>query len=234
MDSLQCLGLILDPNWEQPSVDYPYDGQIDVGHLQEYAQSIEYLRLEDSDATWLTYESSNQAAQFYNFFEHASNLKQLALSGPAIDNKNEVAEFLDIIKPLTALRIFKTQMFFVDDDIPGGSNPNIPSADLLLAAVVITVSGLPSQLFEEKTFAFLRLEQIGPDCGKTFVAVKIEPHMVKHHVTCADILEEETFVLDGEIIAEPCTACKAKMKAMVGLGDRSGKHGGIDLCGRGD
>lgn len=75
-------------------MDYPYDGQIDVGHLQEYAQSIEYLRLEDSDATWLTYESSNQAAQFYNFFEHASNLKQLALSGPAIDNKNEVAEFL--------------------------------------------------------------------------------------------------------------------------------------------
>lgn len=114
------------------------------------------------------------------------------------------------MKPLTALRIFKTQMFFVDDDTPGGSNSNIPFADRLveqvankifntafpqLAAVVITVSGLPSQMFEEKTFAFLRSEQIGPDGGKTFVAMKIEPHMIKHHVECADILEEERFVL---------------------------------------
>lgn len=100
-------------------------------------------------------------------------------------------------------------MFFVDDDTPRRSNPDIAYASRLveqitnkifntafpqLAAVVITVSGLPSQIFEDKTFAFLRSEQIGLDGGKTFVAVKVEPHMVKHHVACADILEEERFV----------------------------------------
>jgi hypothetical protein len=100
-------------------------------------------------------------------------------------------------------------MFFEENDAPPRPNPNIPFADRLveqmankifntafpqLAAVVITVSGLPSKIFEDKTFAFLRSEQIGPDGGKMFVAVKIEPHMVKHHVACADILEEERFV----------------------------------------
>ena len=63
-----------------------------------------------------------------------------------------------------------------------------------LAAVVITVPGLPCKIFEDKTFAFLRSEQTGPGGGKVFVAVKMEPHMVKHHVACTDILEEERFV----------------------------------------
>jgi len=75
-------------------VDQPYDGQIDVDCLQKHAQSIEYLRLEDNNVTWLTYGNSGQAPQFCSFFENASNLKQLALSGPEIDDETEVAEFL--------------------------------------------------------------------------------------------------------------------------------------------
>jgi hypothetical protein len=204
-------------------VDQPYDGQIDVGCLRKHAQSIEYLRLEDNNVTWLTYGNSDQASQFCDFFEHTSNLKQLALSGPVIDDEKEVDEFLvsvysstrsrssrlttyqNIIKPLTALSVLKTEMFFEEGEAP---NPNIPFAGRLveqtankifntafpqLAAVVIKVSGLPSKVFEDRTFAFLRSEQTGPDGGNVYVAVKIEPHMVKHHVACADILEEERF-----------------------------------------
>ena len=75
-------------------VDHPYDGQIDVGRLQKHAQSIEYLRLEDNNATCLTYGISDQKPQFCSFFEHASNLKQLSLSGPELDDDTDVAEFL--------------------------------------------------------------------------------------------------------------------------------------------
>jgi len=75
-------------------VDYPYDGQIDIACLQKYAESIEYLRLEDSNATCLTYGLSDQKPRFCSFFEHASNLKQLSLSGPELDDETEVAEFL--------------------------------------------------------------------------------------------------------------------------------------------
>jgi hypothetical protein len=75
-------------------VDYPYDGPIDVNCLQQHARSIEYLRLEDNNVTWLTYGNSEQAPQFCSFFEHASNLKQLALSGPVLDDEKEVVEFL--------------------------------------------------------------------------------------------------------------------------------------------
>ena len=75
-------------------VDYPYDRQIDVVCLQKHAQSIEYLRLEDNNATRLTSGLSDQKPQFCSFFEHASNLKQLSLSGPVLDDGTEVAEFL--------------------------------------------------------------------------------------------------------------------------------------------
>jgi hypothetical protein len=90
-------------------------------------------------------------------------------------------------------------MFFEE---VGASDPNIPFAERLveqtankifntafpqLAAVVIKVSGLPCKFFEDETFAFLRSEQTGPDGEKVYVALKIEPHMVKHHVACADI-----------------------------------------------
>jgi hypothetical protein len=204
-------------------VDQPYDGQIDVGCLRKHAQSIEYLRLEDNNITWLTNENSDQAPQFCTFFNHASNLKQLALSGPVIDDEKEVDEFLvsvhyitqscssrltinqNILQPLTALNVLKTEMFIEEGDV---LNPNIPFVERLvektankifntafpqLAAVVIKVSGLPSKVFEDRIFAFLRSEQVGSDGGKLFVAVKIEPHMIKHHVACADILEEERF-----------------------------------------
>lgn len=96
-------------------------------------------------------------------------------------------------------------MFFDEGDAP---NPNIPFANRLieqtankifnmafpqLAALVIKVSGFPSKIFEE-TFAFLRSEQfVGPDGKKKYMAVKIEPHMIKHRVACANILEEERF-----------------------------------------
>lgn len=69
-------------------VDYPYDGRIDVARLQKHAESIEYLRLEDSNATCLTYGINDQKSQFCSFFEHASNLKQLSLSGPELDDGN--------------------------------------------------------------------------------------------------------------------------------------------------
>lgn len=74
--------------------DYPYIRQVDVSSLQKHAQSIEYIRLEDGHETWLTYRISDQAPLFHSFFEHASNLKQLAISGPVIDDEFEVAEFL--------------------------------------------------------------------------------------------------------------------------------------------
>ena len=82
-------------------VDFPCHGQIDVDCLQKHAQSIEYLRLEDNNATWLTYGNSDQKPQFCSFFQHASNLKQLALSGPVIDDATEVAEFLVSISFIT-------------------------------------------------------------------------------------------------------------------------------------
>ena len=112
----------------------------------------------------------------------------------------------DIIRPLPALSILKTQMFFEEKDAP---NPNIPFAARLveqtankifnmafpkLAAVVIKVSGLPSKIFEDETFAFLRSERISLEGKKTYMAVEIEPHMIKHHVACAEILEGERFV----------------------------------------
>lgn len=96
-------------------------------------------------------------------------------------------------------------MFFLERDAP---NNNISLADKLveqiadkifnmaflqLAAVVIKVSGLPCKIFENKTFAFLCSEQSDQDGNKTYMAVKIEPHMIKHHVACADILEDERF-----------------------------------------
>ena len=77
--------------------------------------------------------------------------------------------------PLTSLRILKTEMFFEEDKRP---NPNIPFAGRIgeqtvnkifnmafpqLAAVVIKVSGLPCEIIEDETFAFLRSEQAGPD-----------------------------------------------------------------------
>ena len=65
-----------------------------------------------------------------------------------------------------------------------------------LTAVVIKVSGLPDGTIEDGIFAFLRSEQAGPGGTKVYVAMKMEPHMIKHHVACAKILEEERFVYE--------------------------------------
>ena len=75
-------------------LDYPYDGQTHVACLQKHAESIEYLHLEDSNPTCLTYGLSDQKARFCRFFEHASNLKQLSPSGPELDDETEMAEFV--------------------------------------------------------------------------------------------------------------------------------------------
>jgi hypothetical protein len=80
-------------------VDYPSNGQVDMECLQQHAQSIEYLRLEDNNITCLTYGNSDQTPHVYKFFQHASNLKQLALSGPDLEDESEVAEFLVSIRP---------------------------------------------------------------------------------------------------------------------------------------
>lgn len=145
-------------------------------------------------------------------------------------------------------------MFFEEK---GARNPNIPFAARLveqtankifnmafpqLAAVVIKVSGLPSKIFEDETFAFLHSEQVCPDGKKKYMAVKIEPHMIKHHVACADILEEERFVFAQGMMEEasfvlemqegdkavPCTITKHEAKVKMGLREFRGRVAGID------
>jgi hypothetical protein len=63
-----------------------------------------------------------------------------------------------------------------------------------LTALVFEVSGQRSPQLTEKTFAFLRLKKLNLDGDEIYTALSVEPHMVKHHVPCADILEEERFV----------------------------------------
>jgi hypothetical protein len=70
---------------------------------------------------------------------------------------------------------------------------NMANSDL--AAIAIQLSKPFSTRADQGKFAFLRSKSVGPDGKETSVAVQIEPHMVKHHVVCADVLEEERFVL---------------------------------------
>jgi hypothetical protein len=63
-----------------------------------------------------------------------------------------------------------------------------------LTAVVVVVEWQRSYLLKKKSFAFLRSKEVDSTGNERFVAVPIEPHMVKHHVPCADILEDEKFV----------------------------------------
>jgi hypothetical protein len=63
-----------------------------------------------------------------------------------------------------------------------------------LMAVVIKVNGGRSYLMTHDKFAFLRSKQLGQDGVMRTSVVQVEPHMVKHHVPCADILEPDKFV----------------------------------------
>lgn len=63
-----------------------------------------------------------------------------------------------------------------------------------LTAVVLVVEGPRTSLLKESRFAFLRSKSVDSSGKDRYVAVAVEPHMVKHHVPCADILEDEKFV----------------------------------------
>lgn len=113
------------------------------------------------------------------------------------------------IGPLAALSVLKTQMFIVEEEAPRTGKTSMRSLASLaeqtvnkifntafpkLAALVIRVSVLHSETAEDEIFAFFRSEHVEMDGERMFVAVKIEPHMVKHNVACADVLDEEEFV----------------------------------------
>jgi hypothetical protein len=63
-----------------------------------------------------------------------------------------------------------------------------------LTAVVFVIEGHRDRLLTHRRFAFLRLKQMGQDGVMRTSVVQMEPHMVKHHVPCADILEPDKFV----------------------------------------
>jgi hypothetical protein len=63
-----------------------------------------------------------------------------------------------------------------------------------LTAVVFEVHGERKCLLTHNRFAFLRSQQADQTGGERCLAIAVEPHMVKHHVPCADILEAERFV----------------------------------------
>jgi len=63
-----------------------------------------------------------------------------------------------------------------------------------LAAVVFVVEGQRSHLLTHNRFAFLRSKVVDQTGEERYIPVPVEPHMVKHHVPCADILEPERFV----------------------------------------
>jgi hypothetical protein len=63
-----------------------------------------------------------------------------------------------------------------------------------LTAVVFVVSGERDKPLTQKRFAFLRSKQLGQDGVIRSSVVQVEPHMVKHHVPCADILDPDKFV----------------------------------------
>jgi hypothetical protein len=63
-----------------------------------------------------------------------------------------------------------------------------------LTAVVFVVDGERALQMKVRTFAFLRSKEGDSTGNERFAAIPIEPHMVKHHVPCADILQDEKFV----------------------------------------
>ena len=63
-----------------------------------------------------------------------------------------------------------------------------------LTAVVFVIEGERYELLTHNRFAFLLSKQLGKDGVMRSSVVQVEPHMVKHHVPCADILEPDKFV----------------------------------------
>lgn len=63
-----------------------------------------------------------------------------------------------------------------------------------MTAVVFVIDGDLSSLLTHNQFAFLRSKQMYEDVVMWSSVVPVEPHMVKHHVPCTDILEPDKFV----------------------------------------
>jgi hypothetical protein len=63
-----------------------------------------------------------------------------------------------------------------------------------LAALVFVIEGQKGPWMTEKTFAFLRSKKLSPTGEEVPIGLPVEPPLVKHHVPCADILEDEKFV----------------------------------------
>lgn len=62
-----------------------------------------------------------------------------------------------------------------------------------LVTVVFVVSGKRSNRLTRNRFAFLRTKQLDQNGVMRSSVVPVEPHMVKHHVPCAEILEPDRF-----------------------------------------
>lgn len=63
-----------------------------------------------------------------------------------------------------------------------------------LTAVVFVVEGQRSHRMTHNRFAFLCSNQLDRGGVMKSSVIPVEPHMVKHHVPCADILEPDKFV----------------------------------------
>lgn len=63
-----------------------------------------------------------------------------------------------------------------------------------LTAVVFVVSGQRDHLLTHNRFAFLLSKRLDQDGVMRSSVIPMEPHMVKHHVPCADILGEDKFL----------------------------------------
>ena len=63
-----------------------------------------------------------------------------------------------------------------------------------LTAVVFEADGDGDSLVTQTPFAFLRSNQLDLDGVIRSRVMQVEPHMVKHHVPRADILEPDKFV----------------------------------------
>lgn len=119
--------------------------------------------------------------------------------------------FQEIVRPLKALRVLEVTIY------PSSLDQTVTPTQMLcmppvrrevrslaqkifawrlpkLTALVLVVEGVRVGLLKQRTFAFLRSETVGPAGKVKHGIIAVEPHMVKHHVPCADILEEDKFV----------------------------------------
>lgn len=118
----------------------------------------------------------------------------------------------EIIRPLKALRVLKITVYLTSLDetdtptqmlcMPPVTREVKSLAHKIfewrlpkLTALVLVVEGSRVRLLKQDTFAFLQSIKVSPAGKVKHIVTALEPHMVKHHVPCADILEEDKFVL---------------------------------------